>query len=159
VHEGDVSVLGACSACGASVAGGAEGCQGLFDELSLRLIGSSLAYSVRRLAVDCYCLQHPDSYCVSAKSLAAHLTGLCWALEFNGRERGLKALQAWLNGRVPLVKPPIPASRGLLTVQDVLDDQDSLGPAVDRWARTTWAAYADLHAIARRWVKEATDHR
>jgi len=146
----------ACPSCGAAVAGGAEGCQRLFDELSVRLTSSgNLPYTVRRLAVDCYCLQHPDSYCVSAKSLAAHLTGLCWAMEFEGGEPGLKALQAWLNGRVPLVKPAIPSSRGLLTVRDVFDEQDSLGLAVARWAHATWAAYADLHPITRRWVMEA----
>jgi hypothetical protein len=71
-------------------------------------------------------------------------------MEFDGSERGLKALQAWLNGRVPLVRPEIPSSRGPLTSRDVLDEQNSLGPAVDRWARATWAAYADLHPLARR---------
>jgi hypothetical protein len=150
-------VVDGCPSCGAKVEGGAPGCQRLFDQVSLRLTTSgNLAYTVRRLAVDCYCLQHPDTYCVSAKSLAAHLTGLCWAMEFDGREPGLKAVQAWLNGRVPLVKPEIPASHGLLTVHDVFTDRGPLGPAVDRWGRSTWSAYTDLHSTARRWVAVAT---
>jgi hypothetical protein len=34
-------------------------------------------------------------------------------------------------------------------------DGASYMAALDRWARSTWAAYAQLHAIARRWVGEA----
>jgi hypothetical protein len=146
-----------CPGCGAQVEGGAEGCQAMWDRLSIRLAtGGEVPYAVRRLGVDCYCLQHPDRYCVSAKSLAAHLTGLCWALEFGGGGNGLKALQTWLNGQVPLTKPPIPSSRGRITVSNLLDEPGSLAPAVERWARSIWNAYADLHTTATRWVEEAT---
>jgi len=138
------------------VAGGTEGCQALFDQLSARMQeGIDVHYLVRRLAVDCYCLQHPDRYCVSAKSLAAHLTGACWALEFGGGEKGLKALQSWLNGRVPLAKPALPSSFGAVTVADVAG-ADALDRAVDGWARSTWEAYSELHASARSWVRAAT---
>ena len=118
------------------------------------LTAIDVTYPVRRLAVDCYCLQHPDRYCVSAKSLAAHLTGACWALEFGGGE-GLKALQSWLNGRVPLAKPPLPSSFGRVTVVDV-STAAALAPAVDTWARSIWAAYSELHDLARAWVRTAT---
>ena len=114
-----------------------------------------LRYEVRRLAVDCYCLQHPDRYCVSAKSLAAHLTGACWALEFGGGERGLKALQSWLNGRVPLAKPALPSSFGEVTVAEVNASRE-LVQAVDAWARSAWGAYSELHDLARGWVRAAT---
>ena len=137
------------------MAGGTEGCQALFDRLSARMLeGREVSYLVRRLAVDCYCLQHPDRYCVSAKSLAAHLTGACWALEFGGGEPGLKALQSWLNGRVPLAKPALPSSFGVLTVADVAA-ADSLAEGVEAWARSTWEAYAGLHPSTRGWVKAA----
>jgi hypothetical protein len=146
-----------CPGCGAVVEGGEAGCQAMWDRLSVRLATSGeVPYTVRRLGVDCYCLQHPDRYCVSAKSLAAHLTGLCWALEFDGGENGLKALQTWLNGQVPLTKPQIPPSRGRITVGDLLDEQGALAPAIHRWARSIWDAYADLHSTATRWVEEAT---
>src|SRR4051812_15355276 len=39
---------------------------------------------VHRLFVDAYCLQHPDEYCASFKSLAAHLAHLCWSVEHGG---------------------------------------------------------------------------
>ena len=114
-----------------------------------------IPYTVRRLAVDCYCLQHPDRYCVSAKSLAAHLTGLAWALEFGGGGEGLAGLQRWLSGKVPLVKPELPERFGGVTVADAAEAEDPPA-AVDAWARSTWAAYAELHPIARRWVETAT---
>lgn len=112
------------------------------------------AYAPTRLSIDVYCLQHPERYCVSAKSLAAHLTGLCWALEHGISEGGLRELQRRLNSQNDLVKPPIPAGRGALTVADI---STVAGPgeymqALDRWARSTWAAYADLHETARAWI-------
>jgi uncharacterized protein DUF5946 len=94
---------------------------------------------------------------VSAKSLAAHLTGLCWALERGGGEEGLRRLQRWLNGRVELVKPSVPAKRGDLSIADVarVVGPEDYRTAVDRWARFTWTAYADLHETARAWIAQA----
>jgi hypothetical protein len=98
---------------------------------------------------------------VSAKSLAAHLTGLCWAVERGGSEPGLRALQRWLNGSVPLDKPDIPKDRGKLTVADIAGavDQTAYAAALDRWARSTWEAYSPLHEIARQWIDEAVSQR
>ena len=146
----------ACPSCGAPEIGGVAGCQAAFDRLSARLsTGLGPPYVVRRLAVDSYCLQHPDRYCVSAKSLAAHLTGLGWALEFGGGESGLKSLQAWLNGPVKLSKPSLPSSFGPLTVLDV-ESGDLLAASIDRWARSIWDAYAEIHAMAREWIRQVT---
>jgi hypothetical protein len=147
----------ACPSCGATGVGGVEGCQAIFDRLSARLsTGIGPPYITRRLAVDCYCLQHPDRYCVSAKSLAAHLTGLGWAIEFGGGEPGLRALQAWLNGRVSLVKPPLPSGFGHLTVTSVGEDPGSETDSIERWAHSIWAAYSDLHPTARQWIRQVT---
>jgi len=112
------------------------------------------SYAPTRLSIDVYCLQHPERYCVSAKSLAAHLTGLCWALDHGISEGGLRELRRRLDGRHDLLKPPITAGRGALTVADIAS---VTGPAeytkaLDRWARSTWAAYADLHQTARAWI-------
>jgi len=112
------------------------------------------SYASTRLTVDVYCLQHPDRYCVSAKSLAAHLTGLAWAIERGGSDAGLKALQRWLNGRVEITRPQVPGFRGMVTIGDLSDinDRASYLLAVDGWARSTWDAYAPLHATARLWI-------
>ena len=112
------------------------------------------SYPSTRLTIDIYCLQHPDDYCVSAKSLAAHLTGLGWALEHGGSEFGLRALQRWLNN-ARLEKPPIPQHRGELTIADLAHAPDYLA-VQNRWARSTWSAYAELHDLARGWILAAT---
>jgi hypothetical protein len=31
--------------------------------------------------------------------------------------------------------------------------------AMEGWARSTWEAYADLHALAREWIAEARSRR
>jgi hypothetical protein len=112
--------------------------------------------------VDTYCLQHPEDYCASAKSLAAHLVGLCWILEA-GAHPGLgpDKLHRWLSGNTSLGKPPIPSSRGSMTIGDL---PQSSGPeewerAVEHWARSTWDAYAELHPLAREWMKQAAAFR
>jgi len=111
--------------------------------------------------VDVYCLQHPDRYCISAKSVAAHLTGVAWALEHPGQEGGLRLLQQWLNGRVDLEKPQLPDQRGSLTIADLAAARDAAGydRALDDWARSTWAAYADLQPVARDWIGRAVEAR
>jgi hypothetical protein len=141
-----------CEGCGLVVDGGTQGCQSLFDELRSRELVTS-TYQAQRMTVDTYCMQHPDRYCVSAKSLAAHLTGLCWALEYSGHPSGLKALQKWLNGPARIEKQALPSFRGALTIADVGDTPDR--QAIGRWARSTWEAYSTLHAIARQWIDEA----
>ena len=114
-------------------------------------------YAWSRLSVDVYCLQHPDRYCVSAKSLAAHLTGLAWWIEHGPDERGLRALQRALDGTPQLEKPPIPPERGALTIADVATaaDGNNYTQAVTAWATSTWTAYAPLHHTARAWVGRA----
>jgi hypothetical protein len=112
------------------------------------------SYAPTRLTIDIYSLQHPERYCVSAKSLAAHLTGLCWALEHGIGEGGLRELQRRLEVRRDLVKPPIPTGHGNLTVGDIagVAGPDEYAKALDRWARSTWAAYGDLQETARAWI-------
>jgi hypothetical protein len=147
-----------CEGCGLEIEGGTNGCQAAFDQFRARETAElATSYLSTRLTVDTYCLQHPDRYCVSAKSLAAHLTGACWALEQGSDKRGLNLLQRWLNGRVELQKPPIPTFRGELTIGDLagVDDATAYLAELDRWARSTWAAYASLHEVARRWIDQA----
>jgi hypothetical protein len=148
----------ACDGCGLRIDGGTAGCQSMFDEFRVREMSElAPAYTSTRLTVDVYCLQHPDRYCVSAKSLAAHLTGVGWATERGGGEWGLRALQRWLDSGVKLEKPPLPDRRGEITIRDVAGAAatDDYLVAQDRWARSTWAAYGDLHETARAWIDDA----
>jgi hypothetical protein len=147
-----------CEGCGLLVEGGTAGCQAMFDEFRARELAELAAsYASTRLMVDVYCLQHPERYCLSAKSLAAHLTGAAWALERGGAEWGLRRLQRWLDSRPKLDKPALPSHRGALTIADVARaaDTDAYIASLDTWARSTWVAYSELHDVARRWIDEA----
>ena len=149
----------ACDECGWREAGGRDGCRERFETLLARDFSDPLFYRVHRMFVDTYCLQHPEDHCASAKSLAAHLAGLCWILEGGASPaQGPDRLHRWLSGERKLDKPELPAGRGALTIGGLPADGDpgAWGEAVRAWAESTWAAYADLQPLARTWVAEAT---
>jgi hypothetical protein len=146
-----------CDGCGLAIVGGADSCQAMFDDESVREYGDVAFAGRRRLVVDVYALQHPDRYCKSATSLAAHLTGVCVAIEHRAREELLNdAVQRWLSRRPELTRPDVPASRGPLTIADVVaaTSVNDHRAVVERWARGTWTAYLDLQPIARAWVQQ-----
>lgn len=127
------------------------------DQLGLAAIGAGVGYDLHRLMVDTYCLQHPDRYCISGKSLAAHLTGAYWQAELGGGRAGLDRLQRWLNGPRELPRPEVPTQRGSITALDVVKrvaDSD-WRPAIEEWARATLIAYAPLHLLAGEWITAA----
>jgi hypothetical protein len=148
-----------CHGCGLEIAGGTAGCQALFEALVARDFSDIRYGRMHRMMVDVYSLQHPDRYCASAKSFAAHLTGLSGFMEHEeaSRARGSDALQSWLNGDPRISRPTEPRSRGVLTIAHVRAASDPLahGRAVEEWARSTWAAYAPLHQQARQWIEQA----
>src|SRR5215204_4359548 len=145
-----------CAGCGLLVAGGAEGCLELYQERMGIPLGVSAHIGFGRMAWDTYCVQHPDVYCVSAKSLVAHLGGLCWAIEYSGHPTGYQALNRWLSGTPALRKPAIPAARGTLTIADVRGIADAAHVrTVERWAHAAWDAYSTLHPLAREWLETA----
>jgi hypothetical protein len=115
---------------------------------------------MHRLTVDVYSLQHPEEYMRSAKSYAAHLTGLYAAHEGGGAAETNRAVQQWLNGGVVFPRPGHPASqqRGVLTilhVHDAVDPEDHVRRVRD-WAQSTWHAWRDYQHVAREWVEQAT---
>lgn len=147
-----------CSGCGLDVRSGPAGCQSIFDELLARDFSDVAYFRVHRMMVDTYSLQHPDRYCLSAKSLVAHLTGLCWLIEHGGsRAVGSEALRRWLNGTPRIEKPEIPSFRGRLTIADVYEapNPEAYARALEGWAHSTWEAYSALHSLARHWIQQA----
>lgn len=142
-----------CPACGASL-GGRVGCQAAFDAL---VAASWVAPApLRNLAVDAYCLQHPDDYCQSAKSYAAHLAGLCCGVELGGDPGVYRSVARWLDGQRDVVKPAVLPNRGRTTVADVFAAPAAdYEPRVRAWARAVWAAYTSQHALARGWLAAA----
>jgi hypothetical protein len=145
----------ACSSCGATVGGRAE-CQALFDELNALAWRDSGRAAVHNVAVDAYAMQHPEEYCKSPKSYAAHLTGLCCAHEFSGRPDLYRAVARWLDGTVQLQKPSPVNTRGTVTIADVRAVRDEeYAQRVRMWATAVWEAYASQHDLARAWMKAA----
>lgn len=147
-----------CDGCGLAITGATAGCQSLMDELLARDFTDATYFRVHRLLVDTYCLQHPEQYCVSFKSFAAHLVHACWSLESGGtRAIPSEAIRRWVERHPQLAKPELPDFRGALTIADVAKASGPAehGRAVDEWARSTWAAYSALQPLAREWLRAA----
>lgn len=151
-----------CPRCG--FAGGREACQELFQDIALRVRELAWTGSLRtwREMHDVYFVQHEEEHCGRYKGLVMHLGGLCWALEHGGQESGYRALQRLVEknpwDQLPYPPPPgIPASRGSITIANLRDlhEPDTLTDGVDRWARSTWLAFASLQPLAREWVQQA----
>ena len=147
-----------CASCGVAVAGGTEGCQRLFEAIGLREYEDMRFARYHRIVVDIYAMQHPDRYGRSAKSFAAHLTGLCaWLEDEAGALFVNAAVQRWLSGPSPIEKPPPPPTYGAITIRELVevDDPVRYGDVLRRWASSTWDAYASLQATARVWIATA----
>ena len=152
-----------CPDCGAQTGGGREGCQRLFEEVVGREFSQPELFQVHHLTVDAYSLQHPERYMKSAKSGAAHLTGMCWSLEHGGGPEVSRFLSRWLDGapELPRLVPPSPGERGKLTILEVhaaggLPDHIQ---AVKEWARSAWEAWKKHHGQGRAWVAGAMGRR
>ncbi|HEV2861505.1 MAG TPA: DUF5946 family protein [Pyrinomonadaceae bacterium] len=152
-----------CGSCGAAAEGGKAGCLKLFEEVIAREFEDYRYGRVHRLTVDAYSLQHPDEYMRSGKSFAAHLTGMCAALEGEDVETVQdvnRTVQKWLSTNPKIEKPAVPERRGTLTVAHVhaAADADEHVGRVREWARDAWGAWAEHHEFARRLIAEATAH-
>jgi len=141
-----------CPDCGAPL-GGREGCDAAFHELAARAAEDARFGYRRRAIVDAYCLQHPG-YTRSVKSLAAHLCGLCAAVERTADPRAERAVWSALQVPAKAVKPPLPAARASLTVIDVYRAAapEPFRAAADAWIAAVWAAWHQHHALARQWL-------
>ena len=149
---------GRCSGCGLAIDDGDRGCSRLFQQMTGRSFTDIRFGRAHGMIVDTYALQHPDRYCISAKSLAAHLCGLCHRLQ-RGGDTALPdpTLRRWLDGPVIIAKPKLPALRGETTIADIVEIEDpgTFTSAVADWSKQVWAAYGSLHRIARQWLDEA----
>ena len=152
--------LGVCPECGAIVKGGRAACQQLFEEILAKQFGDFNYAKEHRLTVDTYALQHPDTYMKSAKSFAAHLTGLCVAIDAEDKQLINHKVQKWLSTTREISRPdpPEPRQRGKLTVQYVHESRNAEEhiTRVRNWAGSAWEAWRDHEALAKKWIKEAT---
>ena len=107
-------------------------------------------------------MQHVERYGLSAKSYAAHLTGLCVAIEHGGDAAINEAVRQMLDGKgAPIEKPEILGQRGEITIVDVLAAPDVMAQVemVKAWAASIWEAYESQQGIAREWIKDAGGRR
>jgi len=150
-----------CSDCRLLTRPGAPNCAALRDALLARDFEQpALYWQYHRLAIDAYCVQH-SAYVESAKSLAAHLCGLCVAFEHSNDATTLSGIQKWLSTNPKLQKPELPKFRGKIIIAYVcgIEDPVQYGRAVQEWARSAWDAYRDLQPIAREWLSLSAARR
>lgn len=134
-----------------------EKCKALFETIIAKEFSDYRYARVHRLTVDTYSLQHPDPYMISAKSFAAHLTGICCVMKHGNDRQLLKTLQRWLNGKRELQKPALLEHVGGLTISHVENASDEVEhqKLVQEWAADVWQAYATYHDLAERWIEMA----
>ena len=132
-------------------------CKEIFETILLKEFSNFRYAKVHRLTVDAYSLQHPDVYMKSAKSYAAHLTGMCCAIEYGNDPELLRLLQKWLNGKKHLVRPKNLKNFGHLTISHVADAKNSSEHErlVREWANDVWNAYQVYHELAKNWIDTA----
>ena len=152
-----------CPECGAEVPQGREACQKLFDDVLAREFGDYRYARMHRLTVDAYSLQHPAEYMRSAKSYAAHLTGMYAALETGTMTEINRAVQKWLSSSPVFPRPdePAPRQRGVLTVihvHEAAEPEDHFR-RVHAWALSAWEAWGAYHHVAKQWVEQAMANR
>lgn len=157
-----------CCECGAVVPDEFESCDALFGSILLPLSErgqrSPDAFRLARLLVDAFGMQHQERSGKSAKSYAAHLTGLACGVEYNCAQWLYADLQSWLSRpttAIALQRPPSLAFRGQLTIRFVFDalDERELDRRIPVWAADVWAAYATQQDLVRRWIRQATGSR
>ena len=143
--------------CSCGLASAVE-CKEHFDEILAKEFSDYRYARIHRLTVDTYSLQHPDPYMISAKSFAAHLAGMCCAMEHENDPDLMRALQQWLNGkREDLEKPAQLEELGELTIAHILDADDGAEHErrVREWAADVWSAYDAYHDLAQEWIETA----
>lgn len=147
-----------CESCGAVVAEGRAGCLKMFEEILAREFSDYRYGKIHRLTVDAYSLQHPDKYMRSGKSFAAHLTGMCAALEYEDAPAINQTVQKWLSTNPDIARPlQLPEQPGNLTIAYIhsASDADEHIKRVREWAQSVWGAWSEHHELARQLIGEA----
>ncbi len=132
-------------------------CQRMQNELIVKSAENYEIAKLNMLRADVYCMQHPSRYLISDKSFAAHLMGLCIAMEYDNELSLYKVIQKWEYGKGQVRKPPIPIHLGDLTIFHVIHATSSgeYTQLLHEWALCVWEAYEEHHELAHEWLKEA----
>jgi len=146
-----------CSQCGAQVVGGTAGCALIFKEmLSLDFFGDA-DRRMHHLAHNAYVLQHPKGQ--SHRSVAIHLTSLCWLVTRGGQpgwDLLPSAVLARLSSNDALRWLEPPTIDGQLTLMYVWGHRpEQYEDRVEAWARSVWRAWAPHQPQALAWLNGA----
>jgi Family of unknown function (DUF5946) len=153
-----VTGLVSCVGCGALVPdidgpthryiGASPGCWAIYTDLGA---GGLPATPLSAMAVDAYAVQHPGTPGPqSTPSVWVHLITLQLVLEAGwptSQAIRLRAAAADAFGRWPWLEPP--ASRGAVTVVDVVQTAERDVSVVDGYVRGAWDAWRDHHPAVR----------
>lgn len=161
MNEADIKTTpdNICDDCRAVIPGGRAGCQKLFEKILVRKYSDYNYGKIHRLTVDTYSLQHPEAYMKSGKSFAAHLTGICSAIEYENSKSINQAIQKWLNGARKIDKPAsLPEYRGELTIMYIHSAKNGEEHIkhVQEWSCSVWNTWSEYHSLSRQWINEAT---
>lgn len=132
------------------------GCWAAYGEVLIREYTDPGYYSIHRLTVDSYAVQHPGQPSPqSIQSVAIHLISLCLVLECGlDLQRATQAMQitAKDKGRFVWLSPP--QSPGTVTVADVraAASVQKHQDLVRAWAASAWTAWSAHHAVIHAWL-------
>jgi hypothetical protein len=152
-----------CLECGATCSDHYPSCLHMFERTIVELSNQPHWRGELRMAMDAYALQHLEQFCPHRRSVAVHLMGLCWGLEWNGDPKVAKAMQRWLERQhdLPEIPPPfISPFQEMMSVSDVIlpFDPDSPEPFVQSirvWSQSVWQIWQEQHHQVRKWIQTA----
>lgn len=132
------------------------GCWEAYGQVLAREYQDPAYMANHRLTVDAYAVQHPGEPVPAARrSVLFHLVSLCAVFEHGRSSTEATRLLQRLGGLAldpDWLSPP--DSLGDVTVLEVLETQGLTEhlAAVERWARSAWAAWSPHHPHVREWV-------
>lgn len=132
------------------------GCWAAYGEVLVREYSDPAYYSIHRLTVDTYAVQHPGQpSSQSIASVAGHLISLCLVLERGvDVQRATQAIQAAIKDKSRFTWLTPPASLGATTVANVraATGLEEHRKQVQAWAASAWAAWSPHHTTIRAWL-------
>ena len=160
--------MSACPGCGLDLPdsdgpthaylGASAACWALFGEVLAREFGDPGYFSIHQLTVDTYAVQHPgQEERRTIQSAGLHLMTLCLVVERDFDPTKGPVMHKQFVGRPEFHRLEPPAHLGDLTVADVhrASNANEHKLAVQRWARSVWAAWSPHHDQIRRWLDES----
>ena len=134
------------------------GCWAAFGEVLAREYNDASYFTVHRLTVDSYAVQHPgkSTFRQCIHSVGVHLVRLCLFLEHGlTAENANSAMQEAAKNKHNYVWLQPPDSLGHITVADIAKESTTKGhqAMVRQWAQCVWDAWSPHHSIVRTWAQ------